>query len=296
MFFLHATALLALLPLIARQVHGGGPGSFTLMLAFLGLGAVGATPFFPKWRKRFDRDRFVLYGTLGQAGTSVIVVLAPELWLTLPAMAVLGVAWISTINSLTVASQLALPNWVRARGMSIYMMALTGGAAAGSLVWGQVASLLDVCSAVLLAAALGPLVLVLTRRLSVEGGEDPDFSPARVGSIPDTATDIGPQEGPIMVTVQYQIDPVKRYEFAKIMQLTRRARLRQGALSWGLFRDTSVPGRYIEYFVDETWIEHLRRLERFSAEDAGLREQRLALHVGSEEPSVKRFVAENLNR
>jgi quinol monooxygenase YgiN len=98
-----------------------------------------------------------------------------------------------------------------------------------------------------------------------------------------------------MVTVQYQIDPVKRYEFAKIMQLTRRARLRQGALSWGLFRDTSVPGRYIEYFVDETWIEHLRRLERFSAEDAGLREQRLALHVGSEEPSVKRFVAENLN-
>jgi MFS family permease len=294
MFFLHATALLALLPLIARQVHGGGPGSFTLMLAFLGLGAVGATPFFPRWRKRFDRDRFVLYGTLGQAGTSVIVVLAPELWLALPAMAVLGVSWISTINSLTVASQLALPNWVRARGMSIYMMALTGGAAAGSLVWGQVASLLNVSSAVLLAAAFGPLVLLLTRRLSVEGGEDPDFSPAQVGKIPDTATDIGPHEGPIMVTVQYQIDPLNRYEFAQIMQLTRRARLRQGALSWGLFRDTSIPGRYIEYFVDETWIEHLRRLERFSAEDAGLREQRLALHIGSQEPSVKRYVAENL--
>jgi hypothetical protein len=76
------------------------------------------------------------------------------------------------------------------------------------------------------------------------------------------------------------------------MQRTRRARLRQGALSWGLFRDVSVPGRYVEYFVDENWLEHQRRLERFTAFDAGLREQRLAFHIGSEPPVLRRYVAE----
>lgn len=295
MFFLQATALLALLPLIARQVHNGGPGTFTLMLAFLGIGAIGATPYFPSWRRRFDRDQFVLYGTVIEAITSVVVVLAPEMWIALPAIAILGVAWISTVNSLTVAAQVALPNWVRARGMAIYMMALTGGAATGSLLWGQVASLSSLSVAVAAAAIAGPLVLLLTRRLSVEGGADPDFSPAHGGVIPDTASNIDADEGPVMVTVEYQIDPNRAPEFAKIMQQTRRARLRQGALSWGLFRDTSVPGRYIEYFVDETWIEHLRRLERFSAADAGLRERRLAFHLGDGPPNVRRYVAENLN-
>jgi quinol monooxygenase YgiN len=180
--------------------------------------------------------------------------------------------------------------------MSIYMMALTGGAAVGSLLWGQVASLSSVGTSVMLAALFGPLVLLLTRRMSVEGGSDPDFSPASVAGIPETATDVGPHEGPVMVTVEYQIDALHAAEFARVMQLTRRSRLRQGALSWGLFRDTSVPGRYIEYFVDETWIEHLRRLERFSAADAGLRERRLAFHLGDQAPKVQRYVAQQLHR
>jgi quinol monooxygenase YgiN len=94
--------------------------------------------------------------------------------------------------------------------------------------------------------------------------------------------------------VEYRIDPADAAGFAEVMQKTRRARLRQGALSWGLFRDTAAPGRYIEYFVDESWVEHLRRLERFTAADAGLREKRLAFHKGEGPPMVRRFVAEGL--
>jgi quinol monooxygenase YgiN len=74
----------------------------------------------------------------------------------------------------------------------------------------------------------------------------------------------------------------------------RPTRLRQGALSWGLFRDTAVPGRYVESFVDESWVEHLRRHERFTAADEGLRAQRLALHRGDEPPVVKRYVGATL--
>lgn len=294
LFFFQAAALLALLPIVARQMPGGGPGTYTLMLASLGLGAVGAVPYFPSWRDKFSRNQFVFYGTLVEAVASVVAIQAPELWMVLVALCVLGVAWISTVNSLTLAAQMALPNWVRARGMAIYLMALAGGSAAGSVVWGQVASLYSVAGAVAAAAVLGPLVLLLTRRLSVDGGVDPDYSPAQPVGLPETLTDIGADEGPVMVTIEYQIDPQCAAEFAQVMQQTRRARLRQGALSWGLFRDTSVSGRYIEYFVDETWIEHLRRMERFSAADADLRARRLAFHLGGKDPNVRRYVAENL--
>jgi quinol monooxygenase YgiN len=99
-----------------------------------------------------------------------------------------------------------------------------------------------------------------------------------------------------MVTVEYQIDPARAAEFSAVMQDTRRARLRQGALSWGLFRDTADPGRYVEYFVDETWLEHLRRMERFTAADTDLREKRLGFHLGDAPPRVKRYVSESMAR
>jgi MFS family permease len=292
LFFLQSAALVALLPLVARGLHGGGAGTFTVMLSCLGGGAVVAALFFPRWRARYGWDQFVLIGTLVHAALSSLIVLVPEIWVALPAMAVLGMAWISVANTLTVSAQVAMPDWVRARGMSIYQMALMGGAAAGSLVWGQVAEWASVRTAVLAAAAFGVLVVLMTRRLSVQGDAELDFSPAPIGSVAEPVVQPGPDEGPVMVTLQYQIDPARAQAFTEVMQRTRRARLRQGALSWGLFRDVSVPGRYVEYFVDENWLEHQRRLERFTAFDAGLREQRLAFHIGPEPPVLRRYVAD----
>jgi MFS family permease/quinol monooxygenase YgiN len=295
LFFLQSTALLALLPLVARRLHGGGPGTFTVMLACLGLGAIFAALRFPHWRARYSRDQFVLVGTLVQAALAVLIVYVPELWLALPAMALVGMAWISVANSLTISAQMALPDWVRARGMSIYQMALMGGAAAGSLLWGWVADWTSVATSVACASVFGVVVLVALRRLTIEGGADPDFSPVPLANTIEPPVGVEPEDGPVMVTVEYLIDPARAAEFAEVMQRTRRARLRQGALSWGLFRDAAQPSRVIEYFVDENWVEHQRRLERFSAFDAGLRELRLAFHLGDEPPRVKRFVAQPLD-
>ena len=257
LFFLQSAGLSALLPLVARQLHGGGPATFTVML-------------------------------------SCLIVWVQEVWFAVPAMVVLGMAWISVANSLAVAAQTALPDWVRARGMSIYQVCLMGGVAAGSLLWGQVASFTSVQTAIFAAAGFGVLSWLLTRRLSVQDGAELDFSPAPRAAMPESAIAVEPEEGPVMVTIEYQIDPARAADFAAVMQRTRRARLRQGALSWGLFRDTAVPGRYVEYFVDENWVEHLRRLERFTAFDAELRTQRLAFHTGAEPPVLRRYVADAL--
>ncbi|BAL22537.1 MFS transporter [Azoarcus sp. KH32C] len=296
LFFLQSTSLTALLPLVARNVHGGGAGSYTLLLAAMGSGAVFAALNLARLRQKLEREAFVRWGTLTHAACAVVVVLVPTLWLAVPAMVVAGMAWISTANSLTVAAQMGLPNWVRARGMSIYQMALMGGSAAGAALWGYVANLTTVTVSILIASVVGPLVMVITRRHVKVHTADEDLTPASVTStIPPAVIDIQPDEGPVMVTIEYLIDPARAAGFSAVMQETRRARLRQGAMSWGLFRDTSLPGRYIEYFVDENWIEHQRRLERFTAADVGLRERRLAFHIGSEAPRIRRYVSETMS-
>jgi MFS family permease len=294
LFFLQSTSLTALLPLVARGSHGGGAATFTLLLAAMGAGAIVAALSMSRVRDRLDRDQFVWVGTVTHALMAVAVVLAPSLWIAVPAMAVAGMAWIVTANTLTVAAQMALPNWVRARGMSIYQMALMGGSAAGAALWGYVAGHTSVPVSICAAAVAGPLLLLATRRLSVVGGEDEDLSPARpAGIVAAPVFEPHPEAGPVMVTVEYQIDPARAEAFHAVMQDSRRARLRQGALSWGLFRDTAVAGRYIEYFLDESWVEHLRRQERFTAADVGLRERRLAFHIGAEPPRVQRYLAES---
>jgi MFS family permease len=295
LFFLQSTAIVALLPLVARDQHGGGPTTFTVMLACLGGGAVVAAFYFPRWRARYDRDQFVLIGTLVHAALTVVVAYVPTLWVALPAMAAIGMAWISVANSLTISAQVALPDWVRARGMAIYQMALMGGVAAGSLAWGQLATWTSVPMSVAGAALFGLLVVGVLRRAKLEGLPDPDFTRQPLAQPLEPAQAVADDDGPVMVTVEYLIDPARAAEFAEVMQRTRRARLRQGALSWGLFRDAAQPGRWIEYFVDENWIEHQRRLERFTAFDAGLREQRLAFHTGDQAPVIKRYVAQSLD-
>ena len=295
LFFLQSTALLALLPLVARDMHGGGPATFTVMLACLGFGAVVAALYFPRWRARYSRDQFVRIGTLVQAALAVLVVFVHELWVALPAMVFVGMAWISVANSLTISAQLALPDWIRARGMAIYQMALMGGASLGSLLWGQLASWTSVPTAVATASAFGLCVVLALRKITLEASAAPDFTPQSFGGGLEPALEVADEDGPVMVTVEYQIDPARAAAFADVMQRTRRARLRQGALSWGLFRDAAQPGHMIEYFVDENWVEHQRRLERFSAFDAGLREERLAFHQSEEAPRVKRYIGQSLD-
>jgi hypothetical protein len=140
----------------------------------------------------------------------------------------------------------------------------------------------------------GVIALLLTWKMSIEHGDEVDFTPAPVHgrALPLPEAAVNAQEGPVMSTIEYLIDPGRAGDFNAVMQRTRSARLRSGALSWGLFRDVSEPGRYIEYFIDENWVEHQRRLIRFSVADASLRVERLAFHLGPEPPSLKRYVGE----
>ncbi len=290
-FFLHATALLALLPLVARDLQGGGAGTFTLLLASMGAGAVSAAMFLPRLRQMMSLDQLVARGTLLQALATAVVAIAPNVYVAVPAMLVGGAAWITTANSLTVAAQLALPNWVRARGMSIYQMSIMGATAVGAALWGQVAALSSVHMSLALAALTGVLVMALVQRLVSNRHGEEDLSASRAFQAP--RADSPPAAGlRLVVSIEYFINPARAAEFRAVMQECRRARLRQGALSWELQHDIADPRRYVERVVDESWTEHLRRFDRVTASDVALRDRRFAFHVGDAPPVVSRYVVE----
>jgi MFS family permease len=289
-FFLHATALLALLPLLARGLEGGGAGTFTLLLASMGAGAITAAMFLPRLRQAMARDVLVIRGTLLQAAATGVMAVAPNVYVAVPAMFVAGMAWITTANSLSVSAQLALPNWVRARGMSIYQMAIMGSTALGAAVWGQVATVSDVHASLGIAAGTGVVAMLLVQRLVADRSMEEDLSPSRAFQAP--VADVPPGAGHLVVTIEYFIDPARAAEFRAAMQESRRSRLRQGALGWQLLHDISQPARYVERIEDESWTEHLRRFDRVTASDVALRDRKLAFHVGDAPPRVTRWTVE----
>jgi quinol monooxygenase YgiN len=294
LFFLHSTALLALLPLVARGLHGGDAGSFTLLLAAMGAGAIVAAMYLPRLRQMMTRDTLVLRATVLQSACTAVMAFAPNVYVAVPAMLLSGMAWITCANSLSVSAQLSLPDWVRARGMSTYQMAIMGASAGGAALWGQVATLTSVSTSLQVAALSGSISMLLAQRWVRDLSIEEDLSPSREFKAP--VANAPPGVGNMVVTIEYLIDPARADDFRALMQESRRSRLRQGALQWELLRDVNQPGRFIEQIVDESWIEHLRRFDRVTASDVALRERKLAFHFADHPPLVTRCVVEGLAR
>ncbi|NKE67095.1 MFS transporter [Ramlibacter sp. RBP-2] len=289
-FFFHSTALLALLPLVARGLPGGSAGTFTVLLASMGGGAIVAALSIARIRRLMPVQRLLLAGAALQSVAVLAVALAPNVYVAVPAMFCAGVAWITVANTLTVAAQMALPDWVRARGMSIYQMSIMGSTAAGAALWGQVATWTSIDRSLLVSALTGTVLMALAQRLFADRGIEEDLTPARVFKVPHA--EAPPRTGRIQVQIEYRIDPARMDEFMELMQESRRSRMSQGALDWQVMRDVHEPGRVVETVTDESWTEHLRRFDRVTADDVRLRDRKLAFHIGVAPPVVSRFLIE----
>jgi len=295
-FFFNSIAVMALLPLVAKELmqasagHGGAQ-TFSLLLAMMGAGAITVAIAMPAINRRFTRDVRYRGGTIIFAVATVVIALSPWQWLALIALYFGGAAWLFTANTLMVAGTLSLPDWVRARGLSIIQMSMMGATASGAAIWGFVASHYGVRTALLAAAVGGPLALLLTRRTALGKDAPEELTPAGNWTHPELAAPIDPDEGPVLVMVEYRIDPARTEEFVALMRESRRVWLAHGLLEWHLFSDISREGRHVEHMVDESWAAYLRRNERIATSYLRLRERKRAMHVGPEAPVVSRYIA-----
>ncbi|RWI54768.1 MAG: MFS transporter [Mesorhizobium sp.] len=294
-FFLFASAYWALLPLIARQELGDGPELYGIMLGAVGFGAVGGALFLPKLRKLLGADALVAAGT---AGTALVLIVFAVVRVPAAATAVsliAGASWIAVLSSLNVSAQIPLPDWVRARGLSLFITIFFGSMTLGSMIWGQVASMLGVPAALLIAAAGAVVCAALSWPFKLQQGAGLDLSPSMHWPAPIVADDVRHDRGPVMITVEYQIDPARAAPFVSLMHDLKAARRRDGAYAWGLFEDVAAPGRYFEYFLEESWVAHLRHHERVTETDRAIQKEVHAFHVGEEAPKVTHYLAPDPN-
>lgn len=206
-FFAFASAYWAMLPLIARQVLEGGPTLYGVLLASVGAGAVGGAIFLPRIRKALGTDKTVAAGTIGTALVLVAFAIMPNPVVAATASVLAGLSWIAVLSSLHVSAQTALPDWVRARGLSIFLTVFFGAMSGGSLVWGQVASVAGIPTALLIAAAGAVLLIPLTWRAKLGQGEELDLAPSSHWPEPILHLDDAEDRGPVMIQITYDVAP-----------------------------------------------------------------------------------------
>jgi MFS family permease len=272
-FFLFASALWALLPLVVRRELGAGPQVYGGLTTCIGIGAVAAALGLPRLRSLLSRDALVRVATLLYAVALLALATIQNIYLLGIAMLLSGAAWLTILAALQVTAQLALPEWVRARGLALFMVTFMACMAGGSTLWGQVAKLAGIPAALMLAA-LGALIgLLLAWRLRLGGGDLLDFTPSLHWPPPMVEQEPEPDHGPVLVTLEYQVDPSRRQEFLTLMRQLGRTRRRDGAFRWRLFHDAAAADRFLECFLVDSWLEHLRQHERFTVADRALQEQ-----------------------
>jgi predicted MFS family arabinose efflux permease len=271
-FFLFASAYWALLPLVARTRIAGGAQIYGILLGAIGASAVVGALALPRLKKKLGADRLVAAGTVGTSATLLLYGIAQDTATALAASLMAGVSWIVVLSSLNVSAQLALPEWVRGRGLALYVTALAGAMTLGSALWGQVAGATGLPMAHLLAAAGALLTIPLTWRWKLQSGVGLDLTPSMHWPAPVTAQQPEEDAGPVMVTVEYRIDVADRNAFLHALERLAAERRRDGAYAWGVFEDATEPGRMVETFLVESWLEHLRQHERVTNADRALQE------------------------
>jgi len=291
-FFVFAAATWSLFPLIVRQELGRGPEIYGLLLTCIGGGAVAGAVLLPRIRAKMSRDAVVAGASALYALAALALAHVQNIGLLSVAMLATGVAWISILSALQVSAQLTLPEWVRARGLAAFIVVFMAGMGLGSVLWGQVATAIGIPSALTAAAAGMVAAVALTWRFKLGHHQMLDFTPSMAWAPPVLAENPEPESGPVMVTIEYGVDPSKRAEFVAAMQEVREMRRRNGAYYWELYHDSADPAQFVETFMDESWIEHLRQHERVSVADREIQRRAKQYLIAGYEVKSKHWLAD----
>jgi MFS family permease len=289
-FSVSASALWALLPVAALGRLGLSESGFGLLMGCVGAGAILGATMLPRLRRRFAYDRMIALASLGLAGGLIALAYIPSAELVAFTLVLTGAFWLTVLSSLNTSAQRVAPGWVRARTLAAFQLVMQGGLAIGSLTWGLVTGAADVETALTIAAVGLVGGVALARRWPLAGSERSDLTPAGAWSDPNVDIEPQPDDGPVLITVEYDVDPGDAERFVAAMDELRRVRRRDGAYRWGLYADLERPGCYVETFMVESWSEHLRQHGRLTVADLELTKLTRSFHRGDRPPEVRHML------
>lgn len=290
MFSVCASAISALLPVIASELLQGDAILYGVLLGAFGVGAVVGALLSSPLRKRLSADGVVSLASVIMAVGGAITALSANIIITVAALMVAGAAWLLVLSTLNVTMQLASPRWVVARVISLYQMAAFGGMAIGSSLFGIAATHVGVTRALLLACILLFTGVILGRFIPLPQVDDLNLDPLRKWSEPDTNVPVEARSGPVAVTIHYEIDTANIPRFLANMHERRRIRRRDGARRWTLYRDLSNSRLWVERYHVATWLDYVRHNQRRTNTDAANIASIMDLHCGEKPPLVHRRI------
>lgn len=262
----------ALAPLVAKDMPGGNAGIYGILLGATGVGAVLGALFVGELRHRLSTEAAVRLFAIGGGLSLLVIGFSQSLVLTCLAFFVMGACNILTVSLLNVAIQLSAPRWVTARALSLYSSALTAGIGIGAWAWGEVAASWGVGLAFVASGLAVMATALLGFVLRLPDAAEVDTSTVDIGHEPEEALGLSLRSGPIVVEVEYDVDPGQAREFYSVMVHMQRARSRIGAFDWSLSRDIADPAIWVERYHCPTWGDYLRMRDRYTQAEFELQE------------------------
>jgi MFS family permease len=295
-FGLTTIVILALLPLVARELLAGNAVVYGALLGAFGVGAVGGAFISRQARERLSNEVLVRWTFLAFAACAAITAWSRSPWITGSALVICGGAWVMSLSLFNTTVQMSTPRWVVARALSLYQMAIFGGMALGSWCWGHLAEWWSIELALLASGVCMLLGAAIGLKLPLPARDALNLNPLNRWQEPSTELDVQPRSGPVLVSVQYEIPESSVPEFVAAMADRHRIRRRDGAHHWTLMRDLGNPRLWVETFEMPTWVDYVRLHARTTHADAPVGDRIRALHAGVAPPLVRRMIIRNPSR
>jgi MFS family permease len=283
-------SVLALMPLVARDLLRGGAQTYGIMLGCFGMGGVLGALNIARVRKSLSSEVAVRLCALIMGIAIVVLAMSRHPVLTGAALIAAGACWLVSITLFNIGVQLSTPRWVAGRALAAYQAAIAGGVAVGSWIWGHIANFAGVDHTLVLAGAMmfvSPLLAIWLPMPSTEGN---NTDPSDTLAEPEVNLAMTPRSGPIVVEVEYRIARNTAREFFDLMQKVQSSRQRNGAYGWSIARNIADPELWTERYHCPTWLDYLRQRDRATQFERGLHLQALAFHIGDKPVQVRRML------
>lgn len=285
------SAIWALMPLIARDLLSGDALTYGFLFGAFGIGAVIGALTATTLRQRLSSQTLITLASLAFGLATIGIAVSSHTGITLPLLLIAGASWVMALSTFNITVQIFSPRWVVGRALSIYQMITFGGLAAGAWFFGELSESYGIRTGLIVAGAGLALSTLLGLKLKLPPPVAANLDPLRASPQPPNMTaEVVPQSGPVVITVEYRIDPNDRDEFVALMRELRRIRRRDGARQWTLLQDIDEPTRWIERFQSPTWLEYLRQRQRFTMEDREVALRVRAFHRGADTPKVRHLI------
>ncbi len=283
------SSVLALMPLVARDLLHSGAETYGLLLGAFGIGAVIGALNVGIARQRLSSEAAVRLCAMIMGVAMAVIAISRSPLLTAAALVVAGAVWMLAIALFNIGVQLSAPRWVAGRSLAAFQASISGGIAIGSWGWGHVADLSGVAPSMLLSglAMLASPVLAFLLPMPPVGTRTED---AELLDDPEVKLALTSRSGPVVIEIDYRVDADEARAFHNVMQEVQLSRQRNGAYGWSIARDVADPELWTERYHCPTWLDYLRQRSRSTQDDRALHRRAIAFHRGPEPVRVRRML------